>query len=305
MQQQRLGCLILLVVFGLSAAYMWYAWVRPGVETGAHWSWYIIPALFVAWFLLKMFTPMSDENQRAFMIEALMREVEGRPPSFSVIVFHGDLREKVIEWISSTGFRVARGEDREGPFSEVIGGLLAAGRLVDRGSEWWAVFEKGAHTVLVDWPLQASGVNAQTMEHYLDNRVAVFTGNLRFADDALVRFCAENTTVATVATWDRITTLLLLRDVDRSGITSQTVLSSEYDEAATKERFEQIEREAGPPDPALVGDASYEGLVGALERRGIRMDEMMGDIQAKALLVTKPQATPESSGTDARPSQPT
>jgi hypothetical protein len=276
--------LITLLACVPGAAWMWLYWVRPGLG-GGHWSQFIIPALyrlFLGWLGVKWISYFRNR----YWMDRHVQRVEGLPASFSLIAFHGHLEEEVIDWLDGIGVSLARKERTREEFWELIGRLASAQRFNEPGSLWMAVYATKSHTVLVDWPIPQTGLDAEAIEYYAEHPEPILAGALRFADAPLTEFCAKHGTVSTVVGWDRVYQSVVLREFRGSGLAEQTVVVAGNPMAASEESAQE-QPDVGQ-DSMLIGEPTVDGIRHALRRRGIDPQELFGMIDATPLLVQLP-----------------
>jgi hypothetical protein len=122
----------------------------------------------------------------------------------------------------------------------------------------------------------------QTVELYEENWQAMLAGGfLRFADQPLIEFCRKHTSLVTVAAWDRVAQLVLLRDISAHRIEREVVF--------VRGEITNLGRESddeGRPlleDPALTREPTADGLLQALLVRGIDTAAVFGAVEALVL----------------------
>jgi hypothetical protein len=259
-------------------------WVRPGFS-GGHWSQFLIPALY-ALLLPWLGVKWVSYFRKRYWVDRHVQRVEGLPASFSLIAFHGHLEEEVINWLDKLGVSLARKARTREEFWELIGRLAAAQRFNEPGSLWMAVYATKSHTVLVDWPIPRTGLDAAAIEYYADHPGPILAGALRFAETPLTEFCAQHGTVSTVVGWDRVYQSVVLREFRGSGLAEQTVVVAGNPVTAGDES--QDERPEVGQDSMLMDEPTVDGIRHALRRRGIDPQELFGTIEATPLLVELP-----------------
>jgi hypothetical protein len=274
--------LITLVVFALGATWMWIDRILPGLDGGAHWSWFVMPAVYAS-LLTWMAVKWISYFRTRYWVDRHVQRVEELPASFSLIAFHGHLEEEVIAWLDDLSAGLARRKRIFDEFWELVGTLASAQRFNEPGTLWMAVYTTKSHTVLVDWPIPRTGLDAEAVEYYAEHPEPMFAGALRFADTPLTEFCAEHGTVSTVIGWDRIYQSVVLREFRGSGLTEQTVVVA-GNPMTPDEHSSEEQKEAGQ-DSMLLGEPTVDGIRHALRRRGIDPQELFGKIDATPLLV--------------------
>jgi len=268
---------------GLFALSLWIATAPGG-------GGYYYLLLIAAWAALAGYA-FAGALVRRVRDRALRKAVEAvheRPESFSLVLFHGQLREQVVELIEEAGFQVLERIPRRRNYSELVGGLLAAHSMFERDVLYMAIYEAGPHTVLLDFPVLSFRATKENLEAYKENLRGVLVGVMRFADDKLAEFCERESTVATVASWDRVMQLIILRDVSRNGVTQESVLIAGQPIAFSPGK--EPEEVEDPADPALRRDPSLEGLRQGLRIRGVDLDQVFGSADAWVLKVRVPDA---------------
>ena len=273
--------LITLAVVVLGTTWMWVDWIRPGLN-GAHWSWFIMPGIY-ALLLVWMGLQWISYFRKRYWVDRHVQRVGELPASFSLIAFHGHLEEEVIAWLDRLGAGLARRKKIGEEFWELVGRLASAQRFNEPGTLWMAVYSTKSHTVLVDWPIPRTGLDAAAVEYHAEHPEPIFAGALRFADTPLTEFCAQHGTVSTVVGWDRIYQSVVLREFRGSGLTEQTVVVAGNPMATTSDSTD-VQTEVGQ-DSMLMGEPTVDGIRHALRRRGIDPQELFGKIDATPLLV--------------------
>lgn len=260
-----------IVAFAANAAFVWLVWLRPRAGEGS--GILLLAGAIATGALIAGLAYALLRLTRGNPYERAARLIAKRPASFSFVLFHGEHQKAILPWLNGAGFDTLGIAVKTKPYSDLIAELATNHKTWQPDTLWMATYCAGDHTVLVDNPTISVEPTEEVVRLYAEQYQALSLAGLRFADDLLARFCREQGTVATVASWDRITGVIVLRDLSWDGQEKQTVLQDGKPSGGETEI----------QDPALRRHPDVEGLKEALANRGIDTEALFAEPKALIL----------------------
>jgi hypothetical protein len=171
-----------------------------------------------------------------------------RPPSFSFVLFKGDVSKDIPKLLERCGYKVLESSVVKTNFPDLYANLPAPSgpknTLVSK-----AYCRISGYTVLCE------------------PEMVLFTNSKELA-----QFCSEHSTEITAAIWERVSETVSLSQIAASGVTSQTFYIAG-----------KVEGEQKQPHKLIQDNPSDEGLLHALAELGIPLSELNSEVEATIL----------------------
>jgi hypothetical protein len=173
-----------------------------------------------------------------------------RPPSFSFLVFEGDVRKLMPALLSTLGYRVLAQREQVGPGSELVDQVM--GLDADSG-------------------LRRGQASLQKAYWFANGFTVLVDSELLLAEEAAIdTFCKENHTSMIAGTWERVSRTANVVEVSAAGVRKASYLEDGHPN----------EKAPPPHHPGLLKNPDPSGIRNELQAKGISLDQVFGRVTA-------------------------
>ena len=167
-----------------------------------------------------------------------------RPGSFSFLIFEGDVREAIPEFLRSCEYTVVEATPVSGPFGEVYDSIATpqgtANEVVSK-----VAYPIWKRTVLIDPEMVMLSLNRKE----------------------IAAFCRSKQTRAIGVIWERFSETIMLELHGQEGLQSSTTLIADVPQEGNM-----------APNLVLLGDPTLETLLRVLRQMGVSIEQLFGTI---------------------------